>query len=669
MKKKKKKKRKITSIKPPDKYRCIKIPLKKIIKKKKYKKKIFDCVVRTNKIIIKTYQLLRLWVLSKYRKKKEIPKITRDIIKMCMKSIVNKSAGQKPKGINLNYYNEFTNLYSFDLEDGTNLSQILSYNAVTILTAIENNIKCHYFDYIRRFINSYFKHKYEEEIKNKEFKQELFKELKKVKNDIINDTTECDKKYHKWLNKNRHKIIPKEYKKSYYYDIQVNPQKYLGCMIWMNIELEKINGKMYQFFPLRTDIIPKYVPIDSKSIIELFSKDKNKYLTDIENKKQKLWKKYFDIKVKMKNYSFEHTIITDGFSSSIRFIHNSFLQAENKKKENMRKARQQYKGLLKEERVELKKKNEGLKKQKEKQRKKIKEKENKPKDKKPKKDKIEYIEFPYIDEVDKKKLKGKHIFIDPGKKDLLSIIDDNGIRLHYSNSRRVSETKRLKYQRLIKNYKDKLGISSIENELSDYNSKTCNLTKFKKYIKEKNKINNKLFELYEDEKFRKYKWYSFINTKSCEDNMLNLIEKKFGKDIVIVIGDWCVTKQMRHIISTPNIGIKRKLKERFNVYNIDEFRTSCLYHKTEQKCSNLYLKDKKNELRKMHSILTFKMENTRRGCINRDYNGCLNIKKVFDCFMKKGERPQRYCRGFDLTEKDTNPSHEVSNGVMPYNKS
>ena len=42
----------------------------------------------------------------------------------------------------------------------------------------------------------------------------------------------------------------------------------------------------------------------------------------------------------------------------------------------------------------------------------------------------------------------------------------------------MKETKRLKYQRLIKNLKDELGICEIENTLSVHNSKTCNLTKF-----------------------------------------------------------------------------------------------------------------------------------------------------------------------------------------------
>ena len=71
-----------------------------------------------------------------------------------------------------------------------------------------------------------------------------------------------------------------------------------------------------------------------------------------------------------------------------------------------------------------------------------------------------------------------------------------------------------------------------------------------------------------------------------------------------------MTKQMRNFISTPNLGIKRKLAKKFNIYNIDEYRTSCLYYKTEEKGDNFYITDKFNKKRKLHSVLTFKMETT-----------------------------------------------------------
>jgi hypothetical protein len=213
----------------------------------------------------------------------------------------------------------------------------------------------------------------------------------------------------------------------------------------------------------------------------------------------------------------------------------------------------------------------------------------------------------------------------------------------------LKETKRLKYQALLKNYKDKIEITKIEAGLNKYNSKTCNIEKFQEYITEKIKANETLVPLYQELKFRQYKLYSYINKKRTEDNMVNKIIKKYSKDHIIIIGDWSIGKQMRNFISTPNLTLKRKLQEHFKLYNIDEFRTSCLSYKTEEVCENLYLKFKKDtqqKERKIHSILTYQMENNRKGCINRDKNGCKNIQKVFNYYMETGERPEKYRREY-----------------------
>ena len=246
-------------------------------------------------------------------------------------------------------------------------------------------------------------------------------------------------------------------------------------------------------------------------------------------------------------------------------------------------------------------------------------------------------------------LEGKHIFIDPGKRSLFTMMDDEGKYFSYTNKMYLKETKRLKYQTLLKNYRDKIGITKIEEGLNKYNSKTCNIEKFQEYTNAKIKANKTLVPLYQELKFRQYKWYAYINKKRTEDNMVNKVVKKYSKDHIIIIGDWSIGKQMRNFISTPNLTLKRKLQEQFKVYNIDEFRTSCLSYKTEEVCENLYLKFKKDPIqknRKIHSILTYQMENNRKGCINRDKNGCKNIQKVFNSYMETGERPEKYRREY-----------------------
>ena len=60
------------------------------------------------------------------------------------------------------------------------------------------------------------------------------------------------------------------------------------------------------------------------------------------------------------------------------------------------------------------------------------------------------------------------------------------------------------------------------------------------------------------------------------------------------MGDWSIGKQMKNFISTPNLGLKRKLIEHYNVYNLDEFRTSLLNYKTNKNVK-IYIYQIKNK--------------------------------------------------------------------------
>jgi len=610
-----------------------------------------------------------------------------------MKSFLKPSRGG-PKIKNNDLLLEFIQLkksLNFSEEDNADLSIILAYYATTMLIAIENNIKLHFGEYVRRYVNSYFYNLHKDDFNNPNniskinaVNKKIFNsELNILKKDILNNTTLCDKKYHNWLKENRFKIVPEICDEiSYIYESHSNPQKYLKYMIFMNTELEKIEGKMFQFFPLQTQIIPKHIQIDTISLIRLFIpyKDQKYFIDDLDLHKEELWKQFFNLKIYSKKYSkrsstkvysnkypinyfFDYTIITDGFSTSLRFIHKDFLKQQETKKMNLRKGRMELNGLSKEEkdikREEKKKKRQ----EKEKAYKKLRLEALKAKKEEEKNELSEKQEFDYIDDdhISNDDLEGPHAFIDPGKYNLFTMMNDEEVFFTYTNRKRLIETKRLKYQRLIKNFRDKLKITDIEKELSLYNAKTCNLEKFKKYVIKKLEINEQLYDLYQEKKFRQYKFYAYINRTRSEDNLLNTIEKIYSKDgikPIIIIGDWSIGKQMRSIISTPNIALKRKLKERFKVYNIDEFRTSCLHYKTEKKCKNLYLKDLKGVSRKKHSILTFKMENKRTGCINRDRNGCKNMKKIFNHYIKTGERLERYRRGYKLEDSEEQTCNE-----------
>ena len=121
----------------------------------------------------------------------------------------------------------------------------------------------------------------------------------------------------------------------------------------------------------------------------------------------------------------------------------------------------------------------------------------------------------------------------------------------------------------------------------------------------------------------------FYKESETLDKMLNIINGESKISLRIV--DWFST----------NFA-----KKNYTVYNLDEFRTSCLNYKTEEKCENIYLPDKKGKERKIHSILTYQTESKRMGCINRDKNAVNNMVKIINYYLKNKSRPEKFRRDY-----------------------
>ena len=52
----------------------------------------------------------------------------------------------------------------------------------------------------------------------------------------------------------------------------------------------------------------------------------------------------------------------------------------------------------------------------------------------------------------------------------------------------------------------------------------------------------------------------------------------------------------------------------------------------------------------MHSILTYQMENTRKGCINRDSNSVNNMVSIVTQYLKDRTRPYKFRRDTSMKE-------------------
>jgi hypothetical protein len=638
---------------------------------------IQDAVYRTNKIVIHTYNFLKLYILYLYDNNLDIPLINEHFVKMIMRVISSRKdnrGGSKSskKTVNMNkklisFYNIFykKTINKNDIVTIDKLGYILAYEAIDIVKNINNNIKEHFIDHVNKFVNVAYDWKYKiaeinkmKDKNNEEKKQlrkNLYQEFLNIKKDILNvvenDDMVSPKKYHKCIKEHKYEIIPKKdkyQKNSINYDVCCQPQDYLKNMIYINNELDLMSNednpiKLFNALPLRTRIIPNYVTLDTASLISLFAQpNQHECFMNIKKKQKELWKKYFFTNKRVfkkglptrmgasnfigGKFQFNYMIKTDGVACTILFIK---LESNN-------------------EPIKITKKkimdNEKLKEIADKQ----------------------YIE----NQVNVKKLlKDKnYVVIDPNLSDLMYCMDKNGNKFKYTQNQRRLETRNKKYNKIIEeiNTKTKINgktVKEIESELSKYNSKTCHFNEFLKYLKIKNKINRCLFKQYQEKIYRKLKWNRYINTQKSESKMLNNFEKTYPnpESTIVIIGDYdkgsnhmkgkepCITKKIRKI-----------LRKRYRVYLINEFHTSKICNKCYCEVEN-FLKRKsykpkdhgkeilvwglvrcKNE--KCSQAIIQNKKVTIKSIYNRDTNAVLNMLNIVKSLIKTGKRPNIYTR-------------------------
>ncbi len=631
--------------KPPDKptdyFKCVKIPLKHILKHPEINtSKINDAVIRCNKIVINTLMFMKLYLLDYFEKNNSLPEIDKVFVNSCMKILCNENAsGRPPKKEIKELKDKLTNFYNSDYKpliedhnlDYTHLNTVLDYLTIGIITMYENNIKLHYVEYIERYVNIIWKKKEtinkikeNNNLDQKEQINEFCRQLRKIKNDILNSSNinteyKSDTKYHNWINDIKKIITPnknKYQKDNLYYDLQCNPQDYLPCMIRMMKEIEKEKVMIYNIFPMRNEIIMKSIKLDTTTLVHLLMTktqgNKTNYLLEGNLKKyeDKIWDFFFRTErqcFKKPKYTFHHMIETDGASCSILMLRNDMI---GKRIPNI---------------------------------------------------KIGSNTEQYIDELsDYTNIKNKKIVAyDPNLSDLIYCVDNDNKdanEFRYTQDSRRKECKIKKYAKIILELKkekiDDKTIIEYETELSKLNKKTLIIKDFKEYIKKKNEINNKLYKFYEKYIFRKLKLNGYINRKKNEQKMINNFKKIFGKpnDIIICAGDFEQKQGMKYGKEpVKGKGIRKIFRDNgYKLYLVDEFRTSCMCSicKDENGRCEKFITRKNPKPYKSGNILIHGALSCKNcGAVwNRDVNSATNIYRIAKNAINGIERPKYLCR-------------------------
>lgn len=622
-------------------YHSVKQSLDNILKHQESKDIILQSVLSAHKITIHTYQFLKLYLLYHYDINEPLSRIDKELILMIMK-VICKKKGKKEK-VNSNepkvdkrrtqasivlqekltlFHNIFYKPTMMDEQlDRTNLINVLSYLALDIATTYETNIKQHYAEYVERFINVLFQKKQTIKTLSKSEESAFLAKLRAFKNSVFDHSSNIDP----LLNPHLPSIIPQRpFNKNLKYDLQCSPQDYLPCMLYMMKFVESQNETTYNLFPLRTELIPKYIRLDTTSLVYLLMTKDNKHKygnkEDFKNgntskRADEIWSFFFRTEKRCfskpdgntNRHTFAHMIETDGVACSILWVRKDV--ASKKKKPKLKSSSEKY-----------------------------------------------------IDDedIDLSSLQGKKIVgIDPGKCDLIFCVADSGDghsqKFRYTQDQRRKETKQKKYRDIRDMFKTKTDIEGKnaqewEAELSAFNRKTLDMYKFHQYVIKKNEINRKLITFYEQNIFRKLKWNSFMNKQRSEAKMINRFKKTFGnpKDVVIGIGDWEQKKQMKYKEPTKGKGFRKLFRKAgYKVYLVDEYRTSCRCYDCEGECEKFLECKNPRPWKATQKILRhgLVMCKTCKRTWNRDMNGSLNMHWIMKKTIEGEGRPEYLRRG------------------------
>lgn len=621
-------------------FKCVKIPLKYIIKNETSLETINETVIKANKIVINTLQFIKLYCLEQYKKIGTLPTINEEFINSVMKTVCiqttkGRETCQRIKLIRTelkDFYNkEFKQLVQNENLDYLHMNTILDYLAIDILTMYENNIKQHYIDYVERYINVVWEKKFmigkirklkiTKKMKTKRISS-FCTDLRNIKNDIlsIGGKNKSKEFYHLWIEKMQPNLVPDKsfYEKdNVYYDLQCHPLDYLSKMIYMMTEIEKREKTILNVFPLRNEIIPKHIKIDTTSLIFLLMNGEKSLPTahflrkgNLKRYEDEIWNFFLRTEKKCfrkEKYTFHHMICTDGVSCSVMLIRNDMIG----------------------KRI--------------------------PRRKQPTCEK--YIDG--LEPKDYEKLKNKKIVAcDPNMGDLLYCVDGttkDRSHYRYTQDQRRKETKIKKYRKIQLELKNEIKIDDksvieLETELSSKNSKTLNIKKFKEYVISKNKLNETLFQFYEHELFRKLKFHGYMNRVESERKLIKQFTETFGTPdkTILCIGDWCQKQHnMKFKEPTKGKGFRDLFKKNgFEVYLVDEDRTSCRCFKCGGECETFRTCKNPRPWRKDEIILRhgLTMCKTCKALWNRDENSSCNIYKIAQMAIHQKERPKYLCR-------------------------
>jgi hypothetical protein len=629
-------------------YQCIKASLKSVVRDESVIATLRDAALRANGIMTHTLQLLKLYLLHCYETGAPLPTIDRRFVTSVMKVLcAEPTVGRPPSEATRRTKGTLRAFYEAHYKPSVvgeelnyrYLSTVLDYLAVDVITMYETNINQHFVEYVERFVNVSWEKKALVALIKKQQKttarrqaatNALCAQLRRIKTDLLSpdQPKTAHPMYHAWIDMQRLAVLPRRAlrKDSVHYDLQCSPQDYLHPMLYMMRAVEARGATVNNACPLRREIIPRHFRLDTTALVTLCltaeQGTKSEYLANgnLVRRQAEIWGLFFKTDKKCFHmgddaaighaHTFDHQIETDGVSCSILL----------KRRDVVGKRAKEPKTKTKKGGGET-----------------------------------------YVDEVDDyAPLRDKRVVaIDPNMSDLLYCVDgdtNDQTKFRYTQDQRRKETKAKKYRDYLQERKQETTVDGRrvvewEAELSAFNRKTTDFAKFKAYIQKKNELNARLAPFYNAYIFRKLKLGSYMRRQITEARLLARFKKLFGgpDETVVAIGDFEQRKHRKYKEPVKGKGFRTLFRKAgYEVYLVDEFRTSCRCSACGGECKTFRVCENPRPFRTgsvlRHGLVKCK---TCSRLWNRDTNAASNIWKIAASAIRGESRPDylRRARG------------------------
>lgn len=375
-------------------------------------------------------------------------------------------------------------------------------------------------------------------------------------------------------------VLPPDAKKNVAYDLVRDPSRYVESTLRIS-RLMGDTGSLVCFMPTRRSNLPCHCKIDTEAAAQIFLSyservRERKAVEDRKTYNDVVWSKVLHLdrvnrKLRNAGFRFHHEISTDGVVVSLLYSREACRPAE----EGPPPKRLRTTG--------------------------------------------------YDDDDGKDEEGGRKIGLDPGKRNIVTMVCERNERLRYTTAQRNFESSLLRYRQSLLKEKRAQGVEAVETKLSKLSHKTSDPVLYLDYLKTKADADVSTREFYLQKKWRGWKFRIFCRRKSSEERMLNRVEKTFGRDCIIFYGNWSRREQLKGCDPSPVVGMKKLMSKRFRVVEVDEYKTSVTCNVCLERLSKYRKRDGKLSYSRLCCTNCGLEDKRSKRFVDRDYNAARNI--------------------------------------------